>query len=102
MDNSDRILQQLDKMDGKLDENNKLTQENCKQIGLIKQSLEGNGGKGLFKRMDDTEKWQKNHTEELERKRELSRQQIMKRRAIEVSIMGLIIAAISVVLNLLL
>ena len=99
MDNGEKILHQLDKMDEKLDKNNELTQDNSKQIGLINQSLRGNGGKGLFQRVDDAENWQEKHEEKTEKNRQLSRKEIMQKRAIEATIIGIVVGIIIAAVN---
>lgn len=99
MDNSQRILQQLDKMDRKLDKNIELANQNCENIKLINQALRGNGGKGLFKRMDDAEAWQKEHEKNVEEKTKMSREQIRAERAREAVIMAAIIGGVTAVIT---
>lgn len=99
MDNSERILRQLDKMDGKLDDQTKVSRENKEGIKLINQSLQGNGGKGLFKRMDERESWEKEHEQKIEEKTRLSREEIRVQRAREAVIMASVIGGIVAIIT---
>jgi len=72
MEQTAEILKQLGKMDEKLDRNNEQTQENKTEIRSLRQSLEGNGGKGLFKRMNEAEGWQENHVRNTKNTRDRS------------------------------
>ena len=102
MDNSQRIIQQLDKMDEKLDQNMELTKENCESIKLINQSMRGNGGKGLFRRMDETEQWQKEHEKMVDERSKLTREEIRSQRTREATVMAAIIGGIVAVVTTLL
>lgn len=99
MDSTNKILQQLDKMDEKLDENNRLTQENSKNISLINQSLRGNGGKGLYKRMDEAEAWRKEHEQKVDERNKFTREEIRAQRAREAIIMAAIIGGIVAIIT---
>ena len=83
------ILTQLGKMDEKLDRNNRQTQDNSKKIDLINQALQGNGGKGLFKRMDEIEEWQK--TRPAECPEETKRKNVIGIRMLEVGLLSVIL-----------
>lgn len=72
MEQTAEILRQLGKMDEKLDRNNEQTQENKTEIRSLRQALEGNGGKGLFKRMNETEEWQETHLQKTKNMRDRS------------------------------
>ena len=72
MEQTAEILRQLGKMDGKLDRNNEQTQENKTEIRSLRQALEGNGGKGLFKRMNEAEGWQETHLQKTKNMRDRS------------------------------
>ena len=102
MDNSQRIIQQLDKMDEKLDQNIELTKTNCESIKLINQAMRGNGGKGLFRRMDETEQWQKEHEKMVDERSKLTREEIRSQRTREATVMAAIIGGIVAVVTTLL
>ena len=72
MEQTTEILRQLGKMDEKLDRNNEQTQENKTEIRSLRQALEGNGGKGLFKRMNEAEDWQETHLQKTKNMRDRS------------------------------
>ena len=72
MEQSTEILRQLEKMDEKLDRNNEQTQENKTEIRSLRQALEGNGGKELFKRMNEAEDWQETHLQKTKNMRDRS------------------------------
>ena len=55
--------------------------------------LNGNGQKGLIKRVDDLEEWKDKRPQECPAK-PLSQADIIKRRALEVAIIGLILAGL--------
>lgn len=102
MDNAGRILDKLDKMDEKLDKQAELSSENQKGIELINLSLRGNGGKGLFQRMDDREQWEKEHTQSVEERTKLSREEIRAQRIREATVMAAVIGGITAVVTTLL
>ena len=92
MDGTAEILKQLGKIDEKLDRNNDQTQQNSGKIDLINQALQGNGGKGLFKRMDDVENWQNDRPQEcpIEQKRK----NVIGVRMLEVGVIGLVLGVL--------
>jgi len=96
------ILNQLGKLDKKLDENTQMTHENSRDIRLIKQCLQGNGGKGLFQRMDESESWQKEHVTKTEERSRLSREEVRVQRTREATIMAAIIAGVTAIVTTLL
>lgn len=102
MDDSQRIIQQLDKMDEKLDQNIELTKTNCESIKLINLAMRGNGGKGLFRRMDETEQWQKEHGKMVDERSKLTREEIRSQRTREATVMAAIIGGIVAVVTTLL
>lgn len=100
MDNGERILNKLEKMDDKLDKQHEVSRDNAEGIKLIRLSLEGNGGKGLFQRMNETEDWQKKREEKAEERNErnkLTRDEIRAERAREAIIMAAIIGGVSAI-----
>ena len=99
MDNSSKILKVLEKMDEKLDKARELALENAKKIEALFLSLKGNGGKGLYQRIDEIERWIKHHPKECEAAHQLSRREIIARRALEAVIIGIIVGAIFAILQ---
>lgn len=102
MDNAERILDKLDKMDEKLDKQAELSSENQKGIELINLSLRGNGGKGLYKRMDDLEDWCEDHAKQVIETTKITREEVRAQRVKEATVMAAIIGGIVAIVTMLL
>jgi len=81
-------LTKTDAILGKLDELQR-------QVGELVVHVKGNGGKGLHQRMDAAETWQDAHPAVCP----LSRGELHKRRMREMALYGVIVAAVSLVVN---
>lgn len=81
------------------------------KVGQLEVHVKGNGGKGLIQRMNTSEEWQGKHENRNVSWHErhlkdhpaapLSRKEILKRRGLEVAVIGIVITILQITLKLL-
>jgi len=79
----------------KLDQLQKEQHDTAMQVQDLVLHIKGNGGKGLHQRMDAAEKWQNEHPTVCP----LSAEELHKRRMREIALYGLIVAIVSLAVN---
>lgn len=69
------------------------------KVGELTIHIKGNGGKGLQQRMDDTERWIGDWEKGRPRVCPLNTEELQKRQARQIAILGVVLAVFTLVVN---